>query len=211
MSVFFVIPLYVIQALWIGVGVSTILTLSSENVTDNIRPYLHPLASSLLALLALNLIWTNVPKFDWQAEEELEAWGRYVLSLPLDDNAVILADSEKIAPLEYLHRIEGYQPGIPMLVLGTEEEYIAHLFGNLEAGRTVYLARFLPGLEAFHLRSAGPLIEVGATPLTDKTDIDLSPLRSDMGKWTTPDWIQSRFKCPEPTPLKPHYPVLAGR
>jgi hypothetical protein len=55
-----------------------------------------------------------------------------------------------------------------MVVLGTEPEYLADLQFRLASGQTVYLARFLPGLEGvYHLRSLGPLVEVSTTPLPD--------------------------------------------
>ena len=53
------------------------------------------------------------------------------------------------------------RPDLEIMVLPDEAAYRAELDTRISAGQTVYLARFLPGLEGiYHLRSFGPLIEV---------------------------------------------------
>ncbi len=175
----FLIPMYLIQAIWIGYGVSTILQWVGAGIKKP-PPYWFQLAIlTAFALIPLSEVWQIAPTFDWSDEETLEAWGRYVLALPLAEDSAVLADSEKIAPLEYLHRIEGLRPDVPMVVLGTEEEYLSNLYTRLDQGETVYLARFLPGLEgAYHLRSLGPLIEVGTEPL-----LGMSLLSGEVQRW----------------------------
>ncbi|MGF1507000.1 MAG: DUF2723 domain-containing protein [Anaerolineae bacterium] len=156
----FIIPAYVIAAIWLTYAVHTVYDWLP---VDAVRP----VVIALFALIPLASIWQVGSAFDWSDERALEAWGRYVLSLPLDENAVILADSEKIAPLEYLRRIEGLREDIDMVVLGTEQQYRDYLATSLAEGRTVYLARFLPGLEGtYNLRSVGPLVLVSPEPLT---------------------------------------------
>ncbi len=162
----FIIPMYLIVGIWAAYGVGQLIEFSEQWTPLTAVRMLEVSASSLVVYLMLFQMWAVGPTFDWSDEVALEEWGRYVLSQPLDPKGAILADSEKIAPLEYLHRIEGQQPDMAMVVLGVESEYIANLFARLEAKQTVYLARLLPGLEgAFHLRSVGPLIEVGTEPL----------------------------------------------
>jgi len=138
--------------------------------TSNPGVMFHRLRAALItgfAVIPLVLVWAGFPRFDWREETALEEWGRAVLALPLAEGSAILADSEKIAPLEYLHRIEGIRSDMQMIVLATEADYQADLRARLAAGQTVYLARYLPGLEGeFYLRSVGPLIEVSRTPLT---------------------------------------------
>ncbi len=165
----FLLPTIALLAIW-GAYAAHVLTIwLAERLSDRLsalRLVTHALVLTLLALLALWQGWRGAEQFDWSDEQALEEWGRYVLSLPLDEGSVILADSEKIAPLEYLHRVEGQRPDMEMIVLGTEAEYYEQINTRLGAGQTVYLARLLPGLEgAFHLRAVGPLIEVGTAPL----------------------------------------------
>ncbi len=162
----YLIPMHLVQALWVVAGVCAVL--------ERLPGYhLRAALVSGFALLPLALLWVGFPRFDWRSEQALEAWGRDVLALPLEQGAAILADSEKIAPLEYLHRIEGIRPDMDMVVLGTEAEYQADLRARLASGQTVYLARYLPGLEGeFYLRSVGPLVQVSTAPLTRLPDVD---------------------------------------
>lgn len=182
----FLIPMFLVQALWIGCGLDALVGWAAAGITRmNLQPasvwgaWGRATIVTLFVWLPLRAAWTNGAGFDWDDERALEAWGRYVLSLPFDDGSVILADSEKIAPLEYLHRIEGLRPDMSMVVLGTENEYRDYLLAALAEGRTVYLQRFLPGLEgAYHLRSVGPLAEVGTGPL-----LEPPPLMGERRTW----------------------------
>ncbi len=164
----FLIPLYLIMAVWMGYGVGAALAWLSDRLPAPHPAWIRAAALSAFALLPLSLAWTVGAGFDWSDERRLEAWGREVLSLPLAEQAVILVDSEKIAPLEYLHRIEGLRPDVSVVVLGREQDYYDFLYASLAEGRVVYLQRFLPGLEgSAYLRSLGPLVEVGTEALTE--------------------------------------------
>ncbi|MBN1286961.1 MAG: DUF2723 domain-containing protein [Anaerolineae bacterium] len=181
----FLIPMHVIQVIWIAYAVHAISEWAPKLVKPLTWDRLYVPLHTALALLPLALLWSNgaaladVP----QKGRALEEWGRYVLGLPLDGDSVVLADSEKIAPLEYLHRIEGVRPDMQMVVLGNEALYRQVLGERLAAGQTVYLARYLPGLEGvYHLRSAGPLVEVGTEPLTEPPG-DVIGLDITFGGW----------------------------
>ncbi|HIQ01849.1 MAG TPA: DUF2723 domain-containing protein [Anaerolineales bacterium] len=176
----FLLPAHLILALWMGVGVGTaalgaatslLLPSPSSSPTgrggEGGRGGVKLLSSCLIALFALlplSRIWLNLPVVDQSGRVEAERWGRYVLSLPIRPGAAILADGEKFAPLYYLQQVEGLRPDLDLVVHFTEEEYRADLAARLAAGQTVYLARYLPHLESFHLRSLGPLVEVGTEP-----------------------------------------------
>jgi len=173
----FIIPVHLIFAIWIGAGLHVAnqqIGKSANRLPCSSAPLL-PCSSaplllcSLVALLPLSLLWTNLPQVDmsqhgWGAYH----WGQYVLGLDLPAGAAILADSEKIAPLYYLQRVEGMRPDLDIMVMGDEAGYRQQLESRVAQGQPVYLTRYLPGLEGrFHLRSLGPLVEVGTTPLTD--------------------------------------------
>ena len=88
---------------------------------------------------------------------------------------MILADSEKIAPLYYLQQAEGLRRDLEIRVEPDEAAYRYQLETAIARGQTVYLARFLPGLEGiYHLRSVGPLTEVSQEPLIELPP-DISP------------------------------------
>jgi hypothetical protein len=166
----FIIPAHVIMALFWGIGVTALLVGSGWLLRQEQYASLRaPLYNILLLLLLLpSLLRMSVAWVEMQGNENshLLTWGMGVLAMPLDTGAAILADSEKIAPLYYLQQAEGVRPDLDIMVLPDEAAYRAELDARIAAGQTVYLARFLPGLEGiYHLRSFGPLIEVSTEPL----------------------------------------------
>ncbi len=178
----FLIPMALLLALWAAYGLEGALNWLGERLPRVWGEAAQSATMAAFALIPLSAAWTIGPGFDWDAERELESWGRYVLSLPIEEDAVILVDGEKIAPLEYLHRIEGIRPDLSIAVHGVEEEYYTHLYAAVEAGQPVYLQRLLPGLEgAFHLRSLGPLVEVGVEPLTEPPPLSGQPAAWENG------------------------------
>lgn len=101
-------------------------------------------------------------------DDGLEAWGRAVLERPLAPNSTILADSEKIAPLYYLQQVENIRPDLEIMVLPDETAYRAEMTQRVQAGETVYLARFIPNVP-YAKWSEGPLTAVSLTPPTSAT------------------------------------------
>ena len=108
-----------------------------------------------------------------------EAWGRYVLSLPIPEKAALLVDSEKIAPLYYLQVTENMRPDLDIMVLGDEALYRQELDRRINAGQPVYLARFLPNLP-YRMRSLGPLVEVSGEPSSAAPTIG-TPINASFG------------------------------
>lgn len=131
----------------------------------------QPLTALLPAILSLPVIVmaaTHWRAVDRTADDGRAAWGSAVLEQPLVPNAAILADSERFPPLYYRQQAEGVRPDLDIVVLPDEDAYRAELDARLAAGQTVYLARQLPGLSgSYHLRSAGPLVEVSPRPLEE--------------------------------------------
>lgn len=163
----FLLPAHLIIALWIGFAL-TILAQTPPLANSQTRP---------LAVLTLCFIFlfTQLPPIyravDRSSDDGLITWGEYVLNLPIAAGGMILADSEKIAPLYYLQQAEGWRPDLEIRVEPDEAAYRFQLETALARGQAVYLARFLPGLEGiYHLRSLGPLTEVSRQPLTTLPD-----------------------------------------
>ncbi len=168
----FLIPSQIIIGIYWAAGVMGVLDISKwaiervEIMNLRLSFTLQSPVSSLLFVSILLLAIAHWPQLDRSAEDGLTQWGTAVLNLPLAQNAAILADSEKIAPLYYLQQAEGVRPDLDIMVLPDEAAYRAQLNGRI-AHQTIYLARFLPGLEGiYHLRSVGPLTEVSPKPLT---------------------------------------------
>ena len=176
----FLIPAHVVIAVWVAAGADGIIVMLSRGwrlgdwrlgTGDWEAGRWGGMVAMLVfgvvllpALMAAGGRWSAV---DQSGRDGGEAWARGVLEQPLARGAAILADSEKIAPLYYLQQIERLRPDLDIMVLPDEAAYRAELDARLAAGQTVYLARYLPGLEGiYHLRSAGPLVEVSREPLT---------------------------------------------
>ena len=132
---------------------------------------------SLLPILAIASNYAVNDQHDLGVTQE--AWGRYVLSLPIPDRAALLVDSEKIAPLYYLQVTEKMRPDLDIMVLGDEALYRQELDRRITAGQPVYLARFLPNLP-YRMRSLGPLVEVSREPLSAAPTIG-TPINASFG------------------------------
>jgi hypothetical protein len=163
----FLIPTHVVIAIWVAAGVGAFLEtgfLRRNPVSSPVSGALLFILALLPALLATGGRWSAI---DQSGRDGGEPWARDALARPAA-GAAILADSEKIAPLYYLQQVGGLRPDLDILVLPDEAAYRAELDSRLTAGQPVYLARFLPGLQGvYHLRSAGPLVEVSREPLVE--------------------------------------------
>lgn len=156
----FLLPAQMILALCWGLGLAALWQLLDRRY--GVLP-----ATALALLLAAPLLFSAAGRWtqmDRSRPDARVAWAQGVLAQPLAQGAAILADSEKFPPLYYLQQAEGLRPDLDIIVLPDEPAYRAELGARLAEGQTVYLARLLPGLEGqYHLRSAGPLLEVGTT------------------------------------------------
>lgn len=177
----FTIPAQVIVGLWWALGVAAIFEIGKRRLEIKTGHPLPFFTITFVLIPTLLLVVAHWPLNDQSNNDGLEAWGRGVLALPLAPNAAILADSEKIAPLLYLQVAAGLRPDVDISVWPDEAAYRAQVDGRIAQGQTVYLARFLPGLQSvYHLRALGPLTEVATTPMTQLPD-QATPLDLDVG------------------------------
>lgn len=170
----FLIPAQVIIGIFWGAAIKTGLDLAKWRL--NFREgrmklgtglMLYPLALLPFLIPALTHGIENWSRIDQSKDDGRTQWGTAVLSQPLLPNSAILADSDKFPPLFYLQQSEKIRPDLDISVWPDESAYREQLNQRLHAGQPVYLARFLPGLEAgYHLNSQGPLIHVTTEPQT---------------------------------------------
>ena len=164
------IPNHLIFVVWMGrgaLGVWQLIRRLAGRVSGLPLQAARSVLFAVLILLPLGMIWRNAPQVDRRDAWGLTRWAEYAIAQDLAPNAVILADREKHPPLDYLSRVEGRRPDLDVVILGDEQAYLDRLLWDLAHGKTVYLARFLPGLDGpYHLYSAGPLVEVRVKPLT---------------------------------------------
>ncbi len=169
----FFIPLHLITVVLMGLGLQWLLNVilpgkrPMATTPGTARTILGSLFLTAVCLLPLSSIWRTFPAVDHSSNWAGQQAGELMLGQPLAEHAAILADSEKIAPLDYLQIAEGRRPDLDIVVLPDEASYRAALDERVAAGQVVYLGRYLPGLGAgYSLRSAGPLVEVSPTPFT---------------------------------------------
>ncbi len=163
----FLLPAQIMVGIWWALGLGWLLQFGEWRPgfqrAFTMQPVLLLLLMGPTVLPAVNS-WRQV---DQSGDDGRTRWGTAVLSLPLAENSAILADSDKYPPLFYLQQNEGIRPDLDISVWPDEAAYRAQLAARLAAGQTVYLARFLPGLEGrYHLRSVGPLVEVGSEAMS---------------------------------------------
>ncbi|MBN1317213.1 MAG: DUF2723 domain-containing protein [Anaerolineales bacterium] len=192
----FIIPAHLIMALGIGCGAGAAVHFAYNLLAERNKrnTFITAAGVTLFALVPLNLAILHWKDIDRSDPNPLEAWGRYVLSMELDNGAAILADSEKIAPLYYLQRIEELRPDLEIMVLPDEAAYRTELETRIAVGQSVYLARYLPGLEGiYHLSSTGPLVKVSTQPIKtlpamdERLDIPFGSIVTLLGYRAT-DW-----------------------
>jgi len=169
-SVFF-IPAHLVLALWIGYGLAGLMRVLTR--TPRWRDPLQVLGLTVVALLPLTLIWANLPAVDRSGDTAAQEWGERALSYPIGPNAVIICDMHRLASLRYLAHGAGWRPDLEIVMPDTEAQAREIIAQALAAGRPVYLARFVTGLENIYaLRSVGPLVEVSPSPLTTVPPIE---------------------------------------
>jgi hypothetical protein len=177
----FLLPAHLILAIWIGAGAASLVRLPASMVSLSPEIW-RPGLVTLFALLPLSRIWVNLPTVDRSGDRGGYAWGRYALDQPLTSDSAILADTKKFAPLYYLQQVEGVRPDLDIVLLGTEELYQTDLRSRMGQGQTVYLARYLPGLGEFYLRSVGPLAEVRSRAPEGSSLSDSEDVAAEFGK-----------------------------
>ena len=193
------VPNHMLVAIWIGHGAMALWKGLESLPLIGLRrngPDLGPwncawaVFWSAVALLPMWMVWTNGPQLDHSHDWTSSRWGEYVVGLPIARGATVLADRDKYPPLDYYARIEGRRPDLDVAILGDEAAYLDRLSRDLSQNKSVYLARFLPGLVGrYHLRSLGPLVEVSTTPLTSPPPMEGVPT-----EWFSPTekaaWIR---------------------
>ncbi len=138
----FLIPCFVIIALWISMGIATLAA--------RMGPRLRPVVETAAVLAAL-LLFVNLPRaraYAADAPGNIRPRAEQILSSPLASEAIIQADWETATALRYLQAVEGVRPDlvIERLQLGLQSEY-ERLLSRLDRGQVAYF----PDAEGFNL------------------------------------------------------------
>ncbi|NIN64845.1 MAG: hypothetical protein GTO63_09120, partial [Anaerolineae bacterium] len=185
----FLIPTFLVWALWMGVGFAAVWE-SSTALTDRFSHLRVPTARGVLylalllagALLPLYLWRSNRGEIDRSQHWEVHDYGEDILSQPLEEDAVVVGILGEMTLLNYFQATEGLRPELTTIPADGEDERLAEVKAQMDAGRPVYLTRPLPGVEdEYHLSSVGRLIRARERPVS-VTDGPSHPLALPFGE-----------------------------
>jgi hypothetical protein len=156
------IVVYVVGAIFAGVGVARIVALAESQQL----PAAAPLALMLAAACALLLVRTNAPLVDLSDDYRARDEARALLAVA-DDNALVVGRWTDVAPLEYLQAVEGERNDLDVVHqwATSDRELRALASTALERGRTVYVFRREPAFRRhFWFNPVGDWFELKAVP-----------------------------------------------
>jgi Protein O-mannosyl-transferase TMEM260-like len=231
----FFIPAFLIACVWIGVGLDyalDLLTIRGRSLA--MRRFL---ASCLLLLVLtvmlqpLAIAVRNYPDLDLSRRWSAHDYGQYVLQEPLPANSTIVGLLGEMTLLRYFQDTTGLRPDVETIAADDEAARQAAVDAALARGRTVFLTRPLPGLDARQSLGAvtglidaadslETLVRVGkpsyeVPDLPQATDVEPVPglqllgygMREHRGHWQ--DWARLRLWWRAPEGLKEALKVSA--
>lgn len=183
------IPAYLVWAMWIGIGLSTLIDLFPRRLTAD-RRQLFTAFCSLCVLTAFLLLGfqlvSNYSSADRSHETQArEQWTRTLrVSAPIPQNAILISDNrDEMMPLWYMQYVENVRRDVvglfPIITPAPEHQNIGRLTDSvLDTGRPVYFIKPMPGIEIkYRIESLGGLTHVlgqaADTPPQFKTDVTL--------------------------------------
>lgn len=157
-AVFF-IPVFLILALWAGVGLGEMIDLVEHSV------HRIPTAGTTI-LLAILLLWRGAAVDESRAGQwDVHDYGLDALAQPAPNGTVVGILGE-MTLLRYVQEVEGVRPDIRTIAADRDDMRRDTVARLLSAGETVYITRELPGMPAeWRLSAAGPLIRVSDAPI----------------------------------------------
>ncbi len=154
----FLIPAWMMLALWIGIGVRWV---------GNLLQGAGEGRAATIALIVLSafLIATHAPQVDRSADMSARELADAALARPPLPGALVICDFERLSALRYAFGVERPDLRVQVTMPDTEEMAFTMIDAALAAGRPVYLARLLPGVAGrYRLSSWGPLAEIRNVP-----------------------------------------------
>jgi len=166
----FFIPLFLLWACFLGGGLALLwqgVVALRERFSSLRRVPGAGYAAFLIlgGLLPLSLWGGNYDIVNLSEEWEAHDYGIDILSLPLEQDAVVVGILGEVTLLRYFQETEGLRPEITTMAADRESARLEAVGEQLAAGHPVYLTRPLPGAEErWHLSALGPLIRVRERP-----------------------------------------------
>ncbi len=165
----FLIPLFVVMALWLAWGLDTLGQGVAALARGGIRfPWaghgLLAVATLLILIWPVWLTWVRWPEQD-RSQPPARAWGVRDLGLDMLESAAprgrVIGLLGEMTLLRYLQFDPGIQPGVETVAADDESLRLEAIATSVAQGCATYTTHPLPGLaESFSLTAAGPLIRV---------------------------------------------------
>ncbi|MCS7221741.1 MAG: DUF2723 domain-containing protein [Anaerolineae bacterium] len=162
------IPIYLIAALWIGVGLTALTMAASRLVARAGRSPLRAVAIPALGLLLpISLAISSFSGVDRSRDDRARRFWDGILGQPLPAASVLISnDRDEMVPLIYLQYVEGRRRDMtglfPLMVREPGWLNVGQVTQSaLKTGRPIFLVKPMPGLEVrFELRPHGTVVEV---------------------------------------------------
>ncbi len=171
----FFIPVFLLWAVWSGLGAAFLLNIAAKMTTTGDRAGLKPaLRFILTGLIVVVLVFIIVQNFqaNVSAIKERNTWqvhdyGLDILQQPLEEHAAIVGILGEMTLLRYFQETENRRPDIETVAADLEPDRLAAVEKLLVEGKPVYLTRELPGAaQRWSLSALGPLLRVNPQPVT---------------------------------------------
>lgn len=163
----FFIPIFLIWAVWSGVGAAYLLETMARLPRPAWRWSMLGLLALVFGLILIQLSWSNYGQlkqlYNWQVHD----YGIDLLRQPLDpaEQPVIIGLLGEMTLIRYFQQTEGLRPDLETIAADKETARWTAIERALAAGKTVYLTRELAGLpQRYALDAVGPLLRIEPEP-----------------------------------------------
>jgi hypothetical protein len=164
----FFIPVFLIWAIWSGLGAAFLLDTSARLKYPAWRMPVVALFLALFAWMIFQLFQTNHPIVSQSYTWDIHDYGLDILQQPLapETKPAIVGILGEMTLIRYYQQTENRRPDIETIAADKEADRLAAVEKLLSAGKSVYLTRELPGAAGrWSLNAVGPLIQVNPEPL----------------------------------------------
>jgi hypothetical protein len=181
----FYLPVYVICAVMIGVGLSALWHWADRHVRSEPAPkgalrLVLPAVSKtvavacLVASLALpaDALRQNYASHDMRQDFTAYEYAQDILRQPLEEGATVIGLLGETTLLRYFQETTAARTDLKLSPADREEDRLGAIARGLASGSPVYLTRPLPGVESrYSLASFGPLVKVMPEAITESPSI----------------------------------------
>ncbi len=172
----FFIPIFLIWAVWSGLGTAFLLHTFATFRYVKWRPVVVALLLGIFLFMLWQLFRANrqavTDNYTWQVHD----YGLDMLQQPLPpDNSVIIGILGEMTLLRYFQQTENQRPDVETMTADLEADRLAAVAAALDGGKSVYLTRELPGVTTLgSLNAVGSLIRVDPEPVLAAPEVGVA-------------------------------------